>query len=118
MNNPFCLPPLLMAAARHGSSAVYSSGLPSRTGHISPPGKGESAQPAPQRLPIIGEALIDADGVVWLVEALEDNGAGYVTNVARVTQTEPEDPEPTSHQLCRAQFEAFCRNKGIVLRGG
>ena len=75
--------------------------------------------PARPRRPIVGEALIDTDGVVWLIESVQPvHDADFIAHVARITNTTATPNEPTSHHLSRSKFEAFCRIKGIVLRGG
>lgn len=124
MKHPFCLPTLQMSCAATGASGMFAASLPAdkrsgQAGGRTPP---QRSGPAAPRRPIVGEALIDNDGIVWLVESVQPQGDGhdFVTNVARVTRTEATatTDQPVSHHFTRPEFEGFCSAKGIVLRGG
>jgi hypothetical protein len=119
MINPFGFPSLLAVPAAPGAPMVYSSLGGTGKRLFGGGNAGSERRSVPLRKPILGEALIDSDGVVWLVESVQDRGdAGYTTSVARITKTEG-DGQPTSVlNMSREEFATFCNSKGIQLRGG
>lgn len=118
MINPFGNPPLLASAAGPGAPRGFPGAGPLVKRQC---GSQPERRAVALRKPITGEALIDSDGVVWLVESVRDKGDNgcYLTSVARITRTAGGDDDSDAlHDLSRDEFATFCNTKGIILRGG
>jgi hypothetical protein len=116
-----CTPPLL-AQYSGASGSSLPSGAVSRTVK-SPEGRSVRRHQAPPfscGRPAAGEPVIDSDGVVWLIESVEDVPGlnTFEVNVVKITQSDTGCPGPLTHHFSKFEFETFCQEKGIQLAEG
>lgn len=112
--HPFNIAALALSPAGTAEFSLQSRMQKRQSGGAKVVGR-HGQKPAPRK-PAAGDALIDADGVVWLVETVTEEGPGaFLATIVKITRSDG-DENAVSYRLDAAEFAAFCDDKGITLQ--